>query len=468
MLEVFGPQRAALPGTVSPRVSRLFTRLGVVLALAIVLDIATCVGGYEGVREGDWVLLLPAVWLLVVALLRRPAAARLATGAVAVTGAVLVFECGAAVVGRDPGRPFAWYVWPPHYQCRVVPHDTPGIGQAGTFSTNSRGIRGREFSPRDAYRVLCVGGSTTECLYLDNSNSWPALVERALAIEHPRVWVGNLGRSSLTARDHATLLARCPEAREVECWVVLCGINDVGRHLAGEYASASAQTFERTFVYRRPGWQSPRERPLYRNTYTFHLVNRAVQTARWAWRAPGGAVVQDTKAAWYHEVRQKRARAPKVDQLPDLASAVKAYGDDVMAICRLAQNQQRRLLLVTQPVLWQDPMPREFEALCCGGWRADGSYYSSASLCRAMGLFNEELRRVARMAQVECVDLDDLLPKSTATLYDDCHFNEPGARAVARHISRALAAPTAAQWALPRSRREETELAARRGATSIR
>ena len=65
-------------------------------------------------------------------------------------------------------RDFAWYVSPPNHKIHVQPTNLIGIASDAAFSTNSQGLRGPEFSKEGDYRILCIGGSTTKCLYLDD------------------------------------------------------------------------------------------------------------------------------------------------------------------------------------------------------------------------------------------------------------------------------------------------------------
>jgi hypothetical protein len=51
-----------------------------------------------------------------------------------------------------------------------------------------------------------------------------------------------------------------------------------------------------------------------------------------------------------------------------------------------------------------------------------------------MTIYNEKLKEVCHQRGVECLDLDSKLAKNTDIFYDDVHFNENGARAVAKEI----------------------------------
>src|SRR6185503_10261687 len=79
-----------------------------------------------------------------------------------------------------------------------------GIHGPSRFRVSSLGFRGDEDPGEGALALLALGGSTTECLYLDQAEAWPALLEDELARALGRkVWVANAGRSGRTTRDHA-------------------------------------------------------------------------------------------------------------------------------------------------------------------------------------------------------------------------------------------------------------------------
>ena len=73
------------------------------------------------------------------------------------------------------------HVWPPGlHQTFTVPAGVmPGVSAPTRFSINRDGIRGDPLG-NHALRILAVGGSTTECLYLDDQKAWPALLQRRL------------------------------------------------------------------------------------------------------------------------------------------------------------------------------------------------------------------------------------------------------------------------------------------------
>src|SRR5690606_38437774 len=114
-----------------------------------------------------------------------------------------------------------------------------GIEGESHYRANSLGIRGPEWPARDAaLRILCVGGSTTECVRLDDRETWPQQLAASLA-ERPAaglgaVWVGDVGRSGYSTRAHVELMENAELLAQVDWLVFLVGVNDLLAGLRGE------------------------------------------------------------------------------------------------------------------------------------------------------------------------------------------------------------------------------------------
>lgn len=103
-------------------------------------------------------------------------------------------------------------------------------GPAGDITTNSLGLRDRERSvpkPAGTFRVLCIGGSTTE-MGRDFDSTYPALLEKQLAGRYPgkNIEVINAGCSGAMTLDH---FARMPLYLRLEPDLVIgyLGVNDL-------------------------------------------------------------------------------------------------------------------------------------------------------------------------------------------------------------------------------------------------
>jgi lysophospholipase L1-like esterase len=419
---------AATPS--SRRVQNLFLWIAVVVCAGIVADnVLFKARGGIGLGVADGLFAGLAGGFLLIALLSRRAGRKLAVPVVAVLFGLALVEGGLSVWSLRQPRRWSWYVWPPNYSCLLKPANLAGVSPQGCFRTNSLGIRGPEFRDTDTYRILCVGGSSTECLYLDDAKAWPAALQRMLGDFQPGIWVGNVGLSGTTAPQHALVLERLPEARLVDCWVVLCGINDLGQQLNGTYAQATANSFGRTFKYRRPGLAGRFRRPLQRNLYTFALLESVCQRVLVVLQGENAAVYQDVQAGWIRKHRAKRQAGVKIAVDID-PRWLQEYQAQLMRMIELAGRQDKRLIFMTQPTIWVERMDEKTEELTLGGQLPDGRYADSPTRVRGMDLYNQAMRDVAAREGIELVDLAATLPKTTEVFYDDCHFNENGAQLV--------------------------------------
>ena len=116
----------------------------------------------------------------------------------------------------------------PNLEVQLYPEQAELFGIRGEtrHTTSSIGLRGPEPKTTDRLHILCVGGSTTACEYLDDQETWPQL----LAAQFPETptWVGNAGLSGHRAIDHVTLLSKLlDEQKPLDVVILLAGINDL-------------------------------------------------------------------------------------------------------------------------------------------------------------------------------------------------------------------------------------------------
>ena len=135
----------------------------------------------------------------------QPRARGLREAALAIaTLALCVGAAEATLRSLSRGSDFA--VWQPGLAFTFHPDSAlmPGIEGASRFSINASGIRGDAFSESQSYRILALGGSTTEGLYLDDNETWAYGLQQRLneGRQTPDVWVGNVGKSGRNTRHH--------------------------------------------------------------------------------------------------------------------------------------------------------------------------------------------------------------------------------------------------------------------------
>lgn len=350
--------------------------------------------------------------------------------------------------------PVGYFIWKPHTSrtFKPVPEVMPGVSGESKFRTNSQGLRADEPVEGAAYRVLTLGGSTTECLYLDQSEAWPRLLQDKLATygQSRPVWVGNGGMSGRNSRHHVLAMRHLPlKQMQVDSVVMLSGINDLSIRLSQADA------------YDPDALQKPALEERLR-AETFLGLHRADPAADWyrrtvLWQlarglkarlsqAPATRGAQDDAGAVYDEWRQHRQSAGQwLRELPDLRSGLVEYERNLREIASIARANSIRLVFVTQPALWRAGLPPELDRLLWFGGVGDFQvrrgqpYYTVEALAEGLRQYNEVMLRLCATEKLECIDLASL-PKDTSVFYDDVHFNEAGSRRVADIVAAHFAA----------------------------
>jgi lysophospholipase L1-like esterase len=340
-----------------------------------------------------------------------------------------------------------YYFMPPRHKAvfKPQPNIMPGISGDSYFYTNSNGVRGDEFTPQDTYRIMAIGGSTTECSYLDQPETWTNLLQETLNrnTRNQKVWVGNAGLSGTTTRHHLVAMQYLPlREMKINAVILLIGINDLSVRLSRdkdydpnylEKPEVKKELLYRTFS---GTYNLYPEDPFYKRTALWQMLRQAKQMRSMEH-------IEDEGGRIYITWREHRRGASEMrDSLPDLSSALEEYAKNINMIIDLAREKSVRLILMTQPTMWRAGLPQDLDALLWLGGIGDFQkesgkpYYSVAALEKAMKAYNDTLLRVCRERSLECLDLASLLEKDTTVFYDDAHFNESGARKVAEALSK--------------------------------
>lgn len=331
-----------------------------------------------------------------------------------------------------------------HSIFKPYPGVMPGISGESHFITNAEGIRGAELPAGAYYRILAFGGSTTECLYLDQSEAWPQVVQDRLnqSQQSLPVWVGNVGKSGNTSREHILqfqhLLAQYPN---LDTALLLVGGNDLNLRLArgdGYTPDYLADPGMLPLLMGNAFRVLPKYNPNIPN-YEQSGIGRLVETfqpAPLSTQITPDFEVEDSAGKVYNKRRQERKNAPIVAALPDLTSGLGEYSRNLNQIIDQAQAHRVRLILLTQPSMYRSDLSQTEQDLLWFGWSSGRKfYYSAEAMAQGMALYNQKLLEVCQQRQVECLDMASALPKDTTVFYDDLHFNESGAAQVAEIVA---------------------------------
>ena len=327
----------------------------------------------------------------------------------------------------DPAARDGAYVpsaFAPHFAMKVrAEPGLPGIdGRPRTFSVNNLGYRGDSLAmpkPAGEVRVFVVGGSTTECLYLDDSEALSTVLQRRLRALLPgvNVRVYGAGHSGDRSFDHVAMVAHRIAHLQPDVIVVFAGINDL----------LAARRQRDYLLMGSLGQRIPmRARDLAAMLATEFQVPRLVHRALTGYDPQIVTVTSDYRlnAERYRRIGLT-PRPPRTD--------VRPYAENLQTLAGIARAHGARMVLMTQQTTWNSPDPR------AARWHwmaADTVRHHEPALDSAMDLYNRAMIEVGRGQAVPVFDLTHAIPKTMDYFYDDVHFNVRGADTAAALLAR--------------------------------
>lgn len=441
-------------GVLSGRGDRILSLLPLLPACGLLLDTLVALGfGWQPVGwfelGGVFVVLLAGAALLL--LFWSPVRDRyadwrheLAVLVVALVFATALVETGTHLVNQRLEVRRTFHTRGPNINAMIAADRDalPGISGPARFTTDRLGIRALALPAREqTERWLAVGGSTTECVYLDDAKTWPWRTAELLNNDSPEreFWIGNAGISGFDTRQHLRMIEDGSLLAGVDGLLIQPGINDLWRFAANEETLSVRGRFGNGLKIRMPRLElepSPDEpyRPYWARSRTVQLL----RTLR-ALRDPYQAAAPEGEGGREYVVRRAaRVAAEKVDDSPDWERGALEYKERLERLTEEARARGLKLVFVSQPVLWSNPSTPEAEERCWMGWRQDWKYWKLETLADGLALYNQTLQEVCQEQGIPCVDLSSLNGRPEY-FYDDCHYTEAGAEAVAQKVAPVLA-----------------------------
>ena len=262
------------------------------------------------------------------------------------------------------------------------------------------------------YRIFFLGGSTTEEIYLPEEKTFPFLVEKKLSQTslRPRFECINNGLSGYLAADVLALLTYKVMYYEPDLVFVMLGVNDLRYGTVPSYDPIHRPNYRKELY--TPGYEESAgvllgkllKRSHFLTLIKWRLVNRIF---------PPDAEKYKSKLEEYDTWRKERLTVPftNVSESKSLDDFVK-YLKEIIFI---AQGHGLRLILMTEPSIYQKDLSPEINEKLWMGWLGAASHLkinlSNEFLLREMNRFNDAARKLSREYSVELIDLEKEIPK---------------------------------------------------------
>jgi len=296
-----------------------------------------------------------------------------------------------------------------------------GVSEFAYNTTNRWGLRGDE-PPVDwdsQCTIITIGGSTTQCFYLDDKKTWPYLLQEKLRKVYPETWVGNAGISGHSTQAHIIFVRDILPQMKPKMAIFLTGINDLWYSLDDRALTIG----------------NPAEQPHWKTILLGY--SRLVQLL-FLWKIIwfDHPVVLDRSANENFVPTPLSREMDLPEDLRTLVPSIGLYRHNLLTIIHSLKEQNIRPIFLTQPLLY-DSSSKWKEIV---GWEYSNigkhGLLSAATHARLLGFFNQELLRVCHDEQVEAVDIAAVVPHSEEYFYDSMHFTEHGAEFVAEQVAK--------------------------------
>lgn len=299
-----------------------------------------------------------------------------------------------------------------------------------TVTRNSLGFRGPN-PPSDIGNYLSlvsIGGSTTQCFFLSDDQTWTARLGEDLKRSFSAVWINNAGLDGHSTHGHQVLLEDFIVPLHPKVALFLVGANDVARGTIAEWDAENVKS----------GLQLSSAKAFIKSLSAYSEVAALVLTMYRSYTAYKAGLLHqqvDFKQQGYLDI-------PEEEQKKYLAeNADSAYLNDYQArlkkIVETCRNAGIEPVFVTQPLLvgfgTDDVTGVDLARIKAYGPRQSGKMYWDV-----IEAFNDVTRRVGRDSQVLVVDLAREMPKSSRYFYDFIHYTRDGAQVIADILDRSL------------------------------
>ncbi len=262
-----------------------------------------------------------------------------------------------------------------------------------------------------AFRILAIGGSTTESTKLAAKERYPALLQDLLREHYPAsdIEVFNAGRGWYTTKH--SLINYVTDLRDwqPDLVILMHAINDLYRSFSPPQCAMG--DYNRFWSH----FYGPSIRGAKPPTFEEHVL--------WHY-----------SFAWYSQLRRHERDLPLARYV-----SLKDFEQHLRRFVHYVRSDQVPVILMTQPSLYKAQMRAEEKEILQFGLSFCLTRYSffheeypaPHSLYRAMQAFNDVTRTVAQQEQVGLVDAAPQIAKDVRNFFDDVHYKTGASHKIA-------------------------------------
>ena len=295
----------------------------------------------------------------------------------------------------------------------------PKLDRVIVNTRNSLGFRGPEPPAdwRDHLTIITVGGSTTECHFLNDNRTWPFLLGAKLTDSFPDCWLNNAGLDGHSTFGHTIFLNDYIKHLRPRVVIFLVGVNDV---------ETDGPSFHDRLNTR--GGYADLKHFIFQNSDVLNLVLNLVR----GWRAQRFNNTTNTMLVMDSSRKRELSDSVIKDRLERQAPFLAGYRRRLEGLADTCVAWGILPVFVTQPNLFgvgRDPETGvDLSLFPCDPNDAE---LNGKLMWQMLERYNDVVRSVGAVRHVPVIDLARKLPKNSLYYYDMSHFTNAGAQEVA-------------------------------------
>ena len=305
-----------------------------------------------------------------------------------------------------------------------------GLDPEITVTRNSLGFRGPN-PPQDSGKylsIVTIGGSTTQCFFLSDDQTWTARLGQHLNESFSPVWINNAGLDGHSTHGHLVLLEDFIVPLHPKVAIFLIGANDVARTSLADWDAENVKSG----IQFNSGKAFIKSLSAYSEVVSLFLNGYRSYTAYKA-----GLIHQQidlTKQGYLDIPEDEQKRALQENANPEF---LKGFEERLLRIVQVCRDNGIEPVLLTQPLLagsgTDDVTGVDLARIKAYGPRQTGKMYWDS-----VEAYNNVTRKVASDKGVTIVDLAKNMPKSSRYFYDFIHYTPQGAQVIGEILAHSL------------------------------
>jgi lysophospholipase L1-like esterase len=283
-----------------------------------------------------------------------------------------------------------------------------GMDSFIVHTKNSLGFRGPELTDSVKTKIICIGGSTTECFYLNDGKDWPNVLGDKFSNDNKNIWLNNAGMDGQSSFGHLKLLKKHIIPLKPDYIILMCGLNDMSLDTPARFDESKPSFLQKIY-----------------NTFELPSTIRNIIRAGKAKEAGlNHQFFENLNSAETFEMSDSSIEI----RLKKEQKYILGYEKRIGEIISLCKKNKIKLIFVSQSILFSDETDL-FTNVYLGNLKTGDINGKTRSYISKM--YNRSTYKVATQNNLPFINLTARLPKDSRFFYDGYHFTNDGAEIAA-------------------------------------